>query len=213
MKKGIVTLACLVATVNFAYSQTEKPQIEKGSGILSLDVPFSISGSSSTFQNNGPKYNSVSFTYTPFLSGGYFVTRNFMIGANLGMQHGLARSKNGLDPVQKFSNPVFLNTGIMLRYYHFFNPKFGIYGQFTANYIRQMNKTQTTGGTMNGVSIGWAPRLVYLPKPNLGINLGFGELNYTHRRQVNNGNTTFTGNSFNFLPSFNVGVSYFFRKK
>lgn len=213
MKKGIFALACIVATVNFTYSQTEKPQMEKGSGILSLDVPFSIAGSNTNVQGNGLKYNSVSFTYTPFLSGGYFVTRNFMIGANLGMQHGLGRSKSGLDPVQKFSNPVFLNTGIMLRYYHFFSPKLGIYGQFTANYIRQMNKTQTTGSTLNGVSLGWAPRLVYMPKPNLGINLGFGELNYTHSRLINNGNTLSTGNSFNFLPSFNVGVSYFFRKK
>lgn len=210
MKKAVFVFALFFVAESAVFAQ-----IEKGSGILSLDVPFSISAYRSQNQNASNLSKNISFQYSPSLSGGYFVTRNLMLGGNVGFNHGLGRSFSTWSGLNKFSNPVLLNTGISLRYYHFFNPKVGIYGEFSANYLRQMNKTNVTGSTLNGIMLSVAPRLVYMPRPDIGINLGFGEVNYGYLNYRNNttGNTLGNDHRFNFIPSLNIGVSYIFRKK
>lgn len=138
-----------------------------------------------------------------------------MLGGNVGFNHGLGRSFSTSSGLNKFSNPVLLNTGISLRYYHFFNEKVGIYGQFSVNYFRQLNKTNVTGTMLNGLMLSAAPRLVYMPRPDIGINLGFGEVGYGYYnyRSISSGSTTGTDHKFSFNPSLNVGFSYIFRKK
>lgn len=209
MKRTAIVLAFGLAGISSAMAQTEKPGIEKGTGIISLDIPMDIG--TSHYKSNFGESSYTFFNLSPHLSGGYFLFNNFMLGAYVGSVTGFTRSKDNVLGVNKSTTPTFIQTGIMVRYYHLFTPKIGIYGQLMAGSMIQANKfmnDDASNGTL-GCSINWAPRLVITPVKQVGINLGFGDLNYSYRASRSNGKKISDEHFFRITPSLNVGVSYF----
>lgn len=219
MKKLLLsTVICVTATL-VVYSQDHDRFIEKGTGILSLDIPFqmSFSKSESTSSYWGEQeFNSQFFSIGPHISGGYFVTRHFMVGASLGMHVAFRRSSvTPPGTVQKNTNPIFLNPNIVVRFYHLFTPKVGFFTQLLAGPTIQTNKlpfNDASNGDI-GANVNWGPRLVILPTGNIGINIGFGELGYQYMANRFNGNKTGESHRFTIVPNLTIGASMFLGRK
>lgn len=211
MKKALVGVALVWAGTCFAQtSQKQRPGIEKGTGVLSVDVPFGMEFSSSSSQPSGAKSSSQLFVFKPTLSGGGFVCRNFMLGLGFGIVKGWSRVKSG-PFVERSATPTFLMPSLVMRYYVMFTEKVGFYAQLSGEAM-VLTRVPREGLT---VSAALAPRLVFFPKPGWGINAGFGELGYRYQESIPNGNVNAKQQFHDFFtePTLTVGASYFFHKK
>lgn len=213
MKKIITSSALCIALVISASAQDTNRFIEKGTGLISLDVPMQMSFSNSKQQPG--KNNTQVFGIGPHVSGGYFVTRHFMIGASLGMQTGFARVSNSPGLVHKHTAPIYLNANLMMRFYHLFTPKVGFFTQLLAGPTIQMNQypLNDAGNGNIGVNVNWGPRIVILPTRNIGVNIGFGEFGYQYMANRINGNKISDVHNFSLLPNLNIGASMFLGRK
>lgn len=202
-RKTLFILGILFGTVCAGMAQTA--QIEKGTGMVSLDIPFAIR--SYRFSNGNESSNSIEAKVRPVFSGGYFVARNFMVGAGFGFTQEWSRTKYS-SGVGKHRPAALMNPTVVLRYYHMFTPKVGIYGQFTAEGDIWKRKESSLMGARFIVS----PHMVFFPKPDWGINVGFGELGYGYSLSKYAANTS-QRHDLIMDASLSVGFSYFIRKK
>ncbi|TSD67127.1 hypothetical protein FFF34_006960 [Inquilinus sp. KBS0705] len=93
-----------------------------------------------------------------------------------------------------------IGLAIEFRYYWMLTNKFGIYPQFgigTSNNIKDFS-----AGLL---SVGGGPNVVFFPTESLGINMGFGNINYSYGYQTK-------GSFFNvgLNNNINFGINYYF---
>lgn len=197
---------------------TEKPFIKKGTGIISLDVPLAFGFSKSTGPT-GQKSNTQFITYLPMVSGGGFVARNFMLGAGVGMMHGVVRTKVP-SGIMKSDTPIFLLPSLVGRYYHMFTHKVGFFAQFTGEALLQVTgenamKLYSSDSQTKGFSLLLSPHMAFFPKPGWGINVGVGEVGYSFARYSYGGQSgaAQTTHDYVFRPTLTFGASYFIGRK
>ena len=184
-------------------------QMEKGTGVVSVDVPFFLELTSS--KNPNYKTSSQAVLIHPIVSGGAFVARNVMVGAGFGIVQSWARVKTPSE-VTKSKSSLYLTPSVMVRYYHMFTPKFGIYGQLSAEAWLLGDKNNTGNPDEFRVNVMLSPRMVFLPKPFVGINVGLGELGYGLTSQENQslmGTVRTISHNFLMYPTVHVGTSFF----
>jgi len=183
-------------------------QMEKGTGVVSVDVPLYVELSS--FKSPSGNTNGQGVIIKPVVSGGAFVARNVMVGAGFGILQGWNRYKT---PSQagKDQTPLYLMPSLIVRYYHMFTSKFGMYGQFSAEALLSVeNNKNSKEYQINGLV---SPRMVFFPKPFVGINVGVGELGYgfvLEQQQIPIGTVRTQQHNFMMLPTIHIGTSFFF---
>ena len=208
----LIGAALLWAGHGFAQTSKEKPHIQKGTGVVSLDVPFGTELSMYTNPSDPKTANLQSFAFKPSVSGSGFVARNFMLGAGFGVVKGWSRSKVGSQPTEHYATPTFILPALVMRYYTLFTDKVGFYTQLSGETLLQVDGAFKEQMAVSAVL---APRLIFFPKPNWGIEAGFGEVGYRYTQNYPMGNTNSTQHIHDFVtdPTLSIGFSYFIRKQ
>jgi len=103
----------------------------------------------------------------------------------------------------RFGNTGVVGMGINVRYYCMITDKFGFFPQMGISSLN--NTTYFKYGTLN---IGAMPNFVFFPAPQLGVNLGFGNIGYSLDYQTKNHN-------FNLGLNNNIsfGLNYYWGRK
>lgn len=208
MKNLILAVGIICGCVLQASAQEPSAlQIEKGTGIVSVDVPFVLRLHRSVAPN-GNSSSSQSFTFKPMISGGYFVTRNFMIGGGFGIAKAWSRSRNPQGGVNEGSSPTYMVPAFLMRYYYVFSPKVGFYAQGAMEGVFQADGGQPRE---NGFNMVLSPRLVFFPIPSVGLNVGMGEMGYAFRAVDLAGDDIAPSHTHDFLlePTIHFGASFF----
>src|ERR1700743_3283059 len=199
MKKYLFTLLV------FAIIGSASAQVGKGNFYIggSLNYNYDEAGTSSvisypegtTYYNNG---KITDFQISPDF--GFFLSDKWAIGIQIGYSRTSGTESNtyvandtvsSYYSMDKYSSSA-LGIGIHLRYYCMFTDKIGFFPQFgitTSNDLKDFNT-----GTL---AIGGNPNIVFFPTKHLGVNLGFGNIAYTH---------AYKGGANNFNLGLNTNI-------
>lgn len=211
MKKLLLTSFAICSLALSVIAQDAASlQIEKGTGIVSIDLPFALSHRKS-IAPNGNYTSFKSFTFKPVISGGYFVARNFMIGGGFGIAKSWSRTRNPSGTVNVGSSPTFAVPSFLMRYYYIFSPKVGFYAQYALEGVFQADGGQPRE---NGFNMALSPRLVFFPTRWVGLNVGMGELGYGFRAYDVPGDGVPPAHIHALLlePTIHFGVSFFINR-
>lgn len=143
---------------------------------------------------------------------GFFMSDKWAVG----IQPGYART-SGTETSNFFSNAGAaenstyihkyhtdaVSLGIHFRYYWMLNDQIGIFPQFGATTAHDLNNFKS-----GSLTIGGNPNVVFFATPKFAVNLGFGNLAYTHDYQTKS-------NAFNLGLNTNIsfGLNYYWGKK
>ena len=212
MKKHLLILFFLV-TAAFAANA----QIGKGQKYVGGSLNYNYDGYGYTnnigFTTGTTVYTNNKITSIQFNPDfGFFMSDKWSVG----IQPGYART-SGTETSNYYSNTTptdnftkinkyhtdAVSLGIHFRYYWMLNDRIGIFPQFGATTAHDVSNFKS-----GSLAIGGNPNIVFFATPKLAVNLGFGNVAYTHDYQTKS-------NSFNFGLNTNIGfgLNYYWGKK
>jgi hypothetical protein len=211
---------CFTAT----YAQTEKGKMMVG-GSLGISMYKSDDGMY--------KLNTFGFDINPKF--GYFVKKNFVMGANLSFSYDKRSFVYNNTGTYQFKSTtdnftIVMGGGIFSRYYVPITDKFMFFANADLNYFYETTESKytTTDTTFvftdpnpqhthgHNVSFSVSPGLVYFVTPKFGIEAKYGSLGVKYSTYKNitlpdaKKSSNFGANLNLSLSSFNFGLSYYF---
>jgi hypothetical protein len=204
----------LMSTI-VGYSQTEK-----GKKILGGQLNF--------YGNKGATLDSLSSSRTTYSTlqlnpnVGYFIKDNFALGVllNVGFSNQSQNNQNSISTYYYKTNTINFGAGAFARYYKKIGDRFSFFVNGNMLYNHQISKTESTSSKQekqaNSINLGFSPGLVYFPSPKLGIEVLFGNINYTYTSSVNKtvsykNHDNRGGYGLNLSPSsLYLGMNYYF---
>jgi hypothetical protein len=214
-KQKTIMKKILFSLIFLAIAGSASAQFSKGSYYLggSLNYNYDEAGTTTTYTYAGQGVdvytnNHLSdFQIAPDF--GIFLTDKLAIGLQIGYTRDAGQEINNYtaeDVVNSYVSTDHYSTsalgiGLHVRYYWMLTKQIGIFPQFgitTSNNLNNFNY-----GTL---SIGGNPNIVFFATPRLGINLGFGNLEY----DMDYATKTYTFN-FGLNTNISFGLNYYWK--
>ncbi|ALL07687.1 hypothetical protein AQ505_20645 [Pedobacter sp. PACM 27299] len=213
MKKIIVTIAALsISTL------TLQAQTEKGTKFIGGNFGFNSNNNSRNSENVS---KNSSYSFNP--KAGYFISNNFVLGANLGIVY----TKTRYSPSQTENNIISFGAGSFLRHYLTITERFRFFSEIELSWITSKNEPTKNNENVikqyaryNVYSANLRPGLAFFPTKNWAIEMSFPLFGYTRQTQKNifkevdrSSDYTIISDNFNFgLSTLSplIGVNYHF---
>ncbi|MDB4902280.1 MAG: hypothetical protein JWQ63_1561 [Mucilaginibacter sp.] len=198
--------------IGSASAQTNKGEFYIGG---SLSYSYNSYGSENTFNYSTGYTNYYTTKVSAFSLSpefGYFLGKKWSIGFQPTYQHNsgtetsyyysYTNSANNYVYSNNYNTSV-VGVDINVRYYCMITDKFGFFPQMGISSLN--NTTYLKYGSLN---IGAIPNFVFFPAPQLGVNLGFGNIGYSLDYQTKN-------HTFNLGLNNNIsfGLNYYWGRK
>ncbi|CAA9271855.1 MAG: hypothetical protein AVDCRST_MAG95-2801 [uncultured Adhaeribacter sp.] len=135
-----------------------------------------------------------------------FIADNIAVGLSVNYEHTKIRR---FDAMQNIYDPIrtqTLSLGPLVRYYHFLNADFAVFGQAKALYSEDFNHRD-----YNQFTAALAPGLVYFVTPKIGLELNIGGLTYEYAYSKRPDDYTFTFHNVDLrlLNGLQTGISFY----
>jgi hypothetical protein len=190
----------------FCSSLTSFGQIKKGTfllgGTLSLEknmVP----------ENNFPDGQITEKKEKSFVAGpqaALFIADNISVGLSVNYEHTKLLRFDANQNIYYPERTQILSLGPLVRYYHFLNPDFALFGQAKALYSEDFNSRD-----YNQFTAAIAPGLVYFVTPKIGLELNIGGLTYEYAYSKASDDYTFSSHNVDLrlLNGMQTGISFY----
>ncbi len=136
-----------------------------------------------------------------------FITDNIVVGLSVNYEHTKLLRYDADQNIYVPQRTQILSLGPMVRYYHFLNADFAVFGQAKALYSEDFNRRD-----YNQFTAALAPGLVYFVTPKIGLELNIGGLTYeyAYSDRSDDGYTfTFQNVDLRLLNGLQTGISFY----
>ncbi len=148
------------------------------------------------------------FNVTPRV--GYFITNNFVIGAQLGFASGKDTNYNALGGLDETKRTGF-QAGAFARYYSTPANAFSFFGQLSAAYNATKYESGGFESKINGFDLGVSPGISYFVSDHIALETTFGFLGYGTRKPDADGAESTNSFDLNLdLSNVTFGIVYKF---
>jgi len=213
MKKHLFTFLFIVAASVAAKAQIGTGRYYTGGSLnynydgYGFTNTYSFAAGSTVYTNHGISNLQINPDF------GMFLSKNWAIGIQPGYSRtggtetsvytALAGSGTTSYRYDHKYHTEALSLGIHFRYYCMLNDRVGIFPQFGITEANDINNFKS-----GSISVGGNPNIVFFATKKLAVNLGFGNILYTHDYQTK-------ANSFNIGLNTNIGfgVNYYWGKQ